>query len=89
MIWPCGSPSANGEAGPCPLEQFRQLRKDGGRIASRRRRLAGGEADLALGHGEAGDGIEKADDLLAFVAEVFGDREGEPGGAAAARGGFV
>ena len=79
----------NGETWPCPLQQLWQLGKNGGRIAARGRRLAGGKTDLALGHRKAGDAVEEADDLLALVAEVFGHRHGEPGGAAAARCGFV
>src|SRR5262245_25062684 len=41
--------------GPCPLQEPRQFREHGWSIALRGRRLAGGQADLALRDGEAGD----------------------------------
>ena len=77
------------DAGACAVERVRGYGEDGGRVTERGGRLAGGEADLALRHRKARDGIQKADDLLAFVAEVFGDGEGQPSGAAAAGRGFI
>ena len=43
------------------------------RIAARGGRFAGGQADLALGHGEARDRIHQQQHVAALVAEVFGD----------------
>ena len=42
-------------AGAGALEQLRQQREDRRRVAAGGRRLAGGQADLALGHGDAGE----------------------------------
>ena len=47
--------------------------------------LAGGEADLALGHGEARDAVHQAEDVAAAVAEILCDRQGGVGGLAADR----
>ncbi len=61
------------------LQQARQFGEGGRRVALGRRRLAGGQADLALGHGEARHAVHHAHDVLALVAEVFGDRHGHVG----------
>src|SRR3546814_19611676 len=58
------------------LEQLRQLREDGRRIALARRRLARAEADLALRLGGAGDAVHQAENLAAPGAK----REDERGG---------
>ena len=73
-------------AGPGPLQQPRQLGEHRRRIALGGRRLAGGQADLALRHGEAGDRIHQHQHVLAVVAEDIrrspaSDRR--PGGASA------
>ena len=47
-----------------------------GGIAARRGRLAGGQADLALGHGEARERIHHQQHVAALVAKVLGDRRG-------------
>jgi hypothetical protein len=47
-------------AGTRPLQQPRQLGEDRGRVPLAGRRFAGGEADLALRHGEAGDAVHQA-----------------------------
>ena len=60
----------------------RQFGEDGRRIALGGRRLAGGQADLALRHGEAGDAVHQAQHVLVLVAEVLGDRHGHIGGLA-------
>jgi hypothetical protein len=59
--------------GPSPLKQARQFHKNCGRIALRRRRLAGGESDLALGHGKTSHGVHQHQYVLAEIAEVLGD----------------
>ena len=47
-------------------------------------RLSGGETDLSLRHGKPRHRVEEADHLLALVAEMFGDGECQPRGAAPA-----
>ena len=71
------------------LEDLRQQIEDRGRVALLAGRFAGGKADFALGHGEAGDGIHDEQDALALVAEVLGDGEGDEAGADAQRCGAV
>ena len=46
-----------------------------------RRRLAGRQADLALGHGDAGEAVHQQQDVLALVAEPLGDPGGGEGAA--------
>ena len=53
-----------------------------GREAAQARRLAGGEGDLAVGLGEAGERVEEEEDVAALVAEDLGHRHRHPGGAA-------
>ncbi len=72
-----------------PARAASAARRKRRRIAARRRRLASRKADLALGHREARHAIEEADNLLAFVAEVFRDGERQPRGAAATRRSLV
>jgi hypothetical protein len=55
------------------LEQLREHREDAGRVAARGRRLADGQADLALGHREARDRVHHQHHVRALVAEVLGD----------------
>jgi hypothetical protein len=68
---------------PGPLEQARQLVENGRGVALGGRRLAGGEADVALGHGETRDRVDHAQHRGALVAEVFGQGQREVGGVAA------
>src|SRR6201996_5475747 len=63
------------------LENFGQQGKDRGRVALLAGGLARGEADLALGPCEPGDGIHEKQNVLCLVAEVFGDRERDESGA--------
>ena len=52
-------------AGAGALQELRQLGEDGRRIALGGRRLAGGEADLALRHGKARDAVHEAEHVAA------------------------
>ena len=65
-----------GRAASGPLDQLGQQGEDRRRIAPRGRRFARRQADLALGHGIAGDGVHQQQDVLALIAKVFGDRRG-------------
>ncbi|MNR24566.1 hypothetical protein D3C85_1416500 [compost metagenome] len=56
-----------------PLHQFRQLGEHRRRITLGRRRLADGQGDFPLGLGETGQRIHEQQDVLALVAEIFGD----------------
>ena len=51
--------------GPARSSSLRQLGEDGRRIALGGRRLAGGEADLALRHGKARDAVDEAEHVAA------------------------
>ncbi len=53
-----------------------------GREAAQGRRLAGGQGDLAVRLGEAGERVEEEEDVPALVAEDLGDGHRHPGGAA-------
>ena len=64
------------DAGAGLLQQLRHHREDARRVAAGGRRLAGGQADLALGHGGAGDRVHEQQHVAALVAERLGD----PGG---------
>ena len=55
------------------------------RVAAGGRRLAGRQADLALGHGHAGQAVHHQQDVAAAVAEPLGDPGGDEGRRAAAR----
>ena len=70
-----------GAAGAGPLEQPGQQREDRRRVAAGGRRLAGRQADLALGHGDAGEAVHHQHDVLALVAEPLGDPGGGERGA--------
>ena len=59
--------------GAGPFEQAGQGGEQRRREAAPGRRLAGGEADLALGAGEARDAVHQQQHMLALVAEIFGD----------------
>ena len=61
------------------LEQPGEQREDARRVAAGRRRLAGGEPDLALRHRDAGEAVHHQYDVLAGVAEVLGDPGGDEG----------
>ena len=80
-----GDRASDSAVGPCgaragALQQLRQFGEDGGRVAARGRRLAGGQADLALGHGEAGDAVHQAQHLLeVLVAQELGQGHGHIG----------
>ncbi|MNS94342.1 hypothetical protein D3C72_1285540 [compost metagenome] len=66
-------------AGTGALQQLGQFGEDGGGIALGRRRLARGQADLALGHGEAGDRVHQAQDFQTLITQVFRDGQGHIG----------
>ena len=68
------------------LEELGHRVEDARRVAPRRGRLADGEADLALGPGEAGDRVEEEHHVLALVAEVLGDGRRDVGAAQARKG---
>ena len=57
------------------LEKLRQLGEDCRGIAFARRRFARGQPDFPLSHGKSGDAVDHAEDVLAFVPEVFRDRQ--------------
>ena len=80
---PCADPGAG------TLQQLRQFGEDGRRVALGGRRLAGGQADLALGHGKARHRIHQAQHVTVLVAEIFRDREREVRGLAAHQRGLV
>lgn len=71
------------------LENFGQELKGAGRIAFLARRLAGGEANFSLCHGEASHRIDYEEDVFALVAEKLGDSERDEAGAEAEGGGLV
>ncbi len=60
-------------ARPCALQQTRQFGKDGGRIAARDRRLAGGGRDFADRMGETRDAVDDQKHVVALVAIVLGN----------------
>ncbi|MNE13178.1 hypothetical protein D3C80_1060050 [compost metagenome] len=66
-------------AGTGALQQLGQFGEDGRRIALGGRRLARGQTDLALGHGEAGDAVHQAQDFQPLIAQVFRDGQGHIG----------
>ena len=69
------------------LEQAREQAEHRRRVAASRGRLAGGETDLALRHGEAGEAVHQQQHVEALVAEPLGDpRRGEGGAQAHQRG---
>ena len=53
------------------------------------RGLADGEADFPHGHGKAGYRVHHHQDVLAPVAEIFGDGGGDKGAAHAQQRGLV
>ena len=61
------------------LDQLRQQGEDRGRIAARGGRLAGRQADLALGQREPRQRVHQQQHVLALVAEVLGDGRGRGG----------
>src|SRR5258708_5072625 len=66
---------------PGTLEDARQQVEDRRRIALLTWGVTGGKADFALRHGEAGDRVHNQQDIVALVAEVLADRDGDEGGA--------
>ena len=66
---------------PRALANFGKQRKDRGRIAFLAGRLARSKTDLALGHREPGSRVHHQKDILALIAEVFGNRQGNEAGA--------
>ena len=74
---------------PGALADLRKQAEDRGRVALLAGRFAGRQADLALRHGEARDGIHHQQHVLALVAEVLGDGERDEAGAHAQRRGPV
>ena len=56
------------------FDEPREHRKKARRITTDSRRLSRSEADLARGHRKASDRIHDKEDVLALVAEVFGDK---------------
>ena len=67
-------------AGAGALQEARQVGEHARRVAAQRRGLAGGQADLALGHRQAGHGVHEQDHVAAVVAERLGDRHRHLGG---------
>ena len=61
------------------LEQTGEQRKNRGWIGPGRGRFSNGQADLPLGHCEAGNGVHHEVDVEAFVAEGFGNSGCDPG----------
>ena len=74
---------AAGLAGAGALEQLGEQGEDRRRVAAGGGHLAGRQADLALGHGEARDAVHHEHDVAALVAEVLGDAGGGQRGAQA------
>lgn len=74
----CGVEAGDAAALACAgaFEELREHGEDGGGVAASGGGLADGQADLALGHGKAGDGVHHEEDVLALIAEVFGDGGG-------------
>ncbi len=71
------------------FQQPRQFGEDGGGVTLAGGRLAGRQADLALGHGEAGHRIHQQQDIEAIVAQLLGHRHGDIGRLAAHQRRFV
>ena len=61
------------------LEQLRQQREHRRRVALGGGRLAGGQSDFALGHGEARERIDHQQHVLALRGEIFRDGGGGQG----------
>ena len=72
-----GDRAARAVAGP--FQQARQQREHAGRVALPRRRLAGGQADLALRAREAGQRVHHEQHAPPLVAKPLGDRGGDEG----------
>ncbi len=66
-------------ARPGAFQQLGQFGEAGGGIALGRRRFAGGQADLALGHGEARHRVHHAQHFQPLVAQEFGQGHGHVG----------
>ena len=68
---------------------LRQQVEDRRRVALLAGRLTGGQADLALRHGQPRNGIHHQQHVRALIAKVFGDRQRDEAGADAQRRGPV
>ena len=55
-------------------------------IANQSERLADGQGNFPLGHGEAGDAIHETKHMFALIAEEFANRHGQVGGLTADQG---
>jgi hypothetical protein len=71
------------------LQNARQQIEDRGRVALLAGRLAGGQADFALRHGQARHRIHDEQHVGALIAKIFGDGQGHETGAHAQRRGTV
>ena len=76
-------------AGARALEQLREQGERRRRVAAGGRRLADREADLALGHRDAGQRVHHQHHVRALVAERLRDAGGDEGGAQAHDRGLV
>lgn len=65
---------ASAEASTGAFDELGEEGEDAGWVAAGGWNFAGGEADFALGHGEAGDGVHEEEDILAGLAVGFSDR---------------
>ena len=72
---------------PARSKIFGRSAKHRRRVAFLAGRLAGGQSDLALSHGQARDRIHDQQDVGALVAEILGDGHGDETGADAQRRG--
>src|SRR5208282_754450 len=70
-----------GTEGARALDETGEQSEDRGRIAFGGGRLAGGESDFALRHGETGERIDYQQNVLAAGAKIFGDSSGGETGA--------
>jgi hypothetical protein len=60
-------------SGPGALQKLGQVAEHARRIAARDGRLACRQRDLAGGMGEARHGVDDQQNVLAAIAEIFGD----------------
>ena len=66
--------SARTDIAPGAFDETGDEAKGRGRIALHRRRFAERKADFPLGMGHAGQAVDKEENALAFMAEMFGNR---------------
>ena len=67
--------------GAGPLDEAGEQSKDRGRVALGGGRLARGQSDFALRHGQTGERVDDQQHVLAAGAEIFGDGGGGQAGA--------